>query len=139
MFFFSCMCICVFLAPVSSYHSLVHEHFKKKKKTEIKYFHACHLFFILCVHFKILNFLSVKNVILLLYYYHFISYSVYFCALMSLTLMMCSSEKYEVVEVTYSKSPTWKWVPFQKHVHKSDLFIKFDKVSLETQLTQLVI
>lgn len=136
MFFFSYVCMgvfystCVFLSQFGSWA------FQKKK--EIKYFHACHLFFVLCIHFKILNFLSVKNVILLLYYNHFVSYSVYFCAMMSLTLMMCSSEKYKVVYFIYNKSPTWKWVPFQEHVHKSDLFIKFDKVSLDTQLTQLV-
>ena len=39
----------------------------------------------------------------------------------------------------YSKSPTFKWVLFQEPAHKSNLFIKFNKVSLGTQHNQLYI
>ena len=39
----------------------------------------------------------------------------------------------------YSKSPTYERVPFREHVHKSGLFVKSNKVSLGTHLTQSAI
>ena len=39
----------------------------------------------------------------------------------------------------YSKSPTHEQVPFQECAHKSSLFVKANKVSLGTQLTQVIV
>ena len=44
-----------------------------------------------------------------------------------------------LADTNYSKSPTYERVSFQGRVCKSNLFIKSNKVSLGTQLTQSAI